>query len=93
MPAILYSYVAINVIRPIARRLVFIEPIISKCFPFVDLLDKIWSILDTFDSVTPTYASTHDRQDVIGWLDSAGFQNIKPTNWGETSFLANKHNS
>ena len=90
IPAMLYSYVAINLIRPISRRLVFIKPIISKCFPFVDLLDKNWSILDTFDSVTPTYASTHDRIEVFDWLSAAGFQNIKPTNWGSTSFLSKK---
>ena len=90
MPAILYSYVAINVIRPIARILVFIKSITSKCFPFVDLPDKNWSILDTFDSVTPMYASTHEREDVFDWLSAAGFQDIKPTNWGKTSFLAKK---
>ena len=90
IPAILYSYMAINVIRPIARRLIFIKSITSKCFPFVDLPDKNWSILDTFDSVTPTYASTHDRQEVFDWLTAAGFQDIKPTNWGATSFLVKK---
>ena len=61
-----------------------------KIFPFVDLPDKNWSILDTFDSVTPTYASTHDREEVIDWLCGADFHDIKPTNWGETSFLARK---
>ena len=90
IPAILYSYVAVNVIQPIARRLVFIKSLTSKCFPFVDLPDKNWSILDTFDSVTPTYASTHDRSEVFDWLSAAGFQDIKPTNWGATSFLAKK---
>ena len=56
----------------------------------MDLPDKNWSILDTFDSVTPTYASTHDREDVFNWLSAAGFHDSKPTNWGETSFLAKK---
>ena len=90
MPAILYSYVVVNVFRSVARRLVFIKSITSKCFPFVDLPDKNWSILDTFDSVTPTYASTYKREEVFDWLCAAGFQDNKPTNWGETSFLARK---
>ena len=56
----------------------------------MDLPDKNWSILDTFDSITPTYASTHDQSEVFDWLSAAGFQDIKPTNWGATSFLAKK---
>ena len=90
IPAIVYSYMAITFIRPILQRFNFMKSKISKCFPFVDLPDKNWSILDTFDSITPTYASTHDRSEVFEWLSAAGFQDIKPTKWGKTSFLVRK---
>ena len=57
----------------------------------MDLPDKNWSILDTFDSVTPTYASTHEQKEVFNWLYASGFQDVKPTNWAKTSFLAKKN--
>ena len=54
------------------------------------IFDKNCSILDTFDSVTPTYASIHDREEVIDWLCGADFHDINPTKWSELFFLARK---
>ena len=89
-PAILYSYIAIYFLRPISKNIRLFRPIIMKLFPFVDLPDKKWSILDTFDSVTPSYASTHESNEVHDWLNKNGFINIVGTDWGSTSFLAKK---
>ena len=60
-------------------------------FPFANLPDRRWSLLDTFDSVTPAYQSAHFSYEVFTWLKQAGFSNIDPTNWGFTSFRAVKH--
>ena len=57
-------------------------------FPFVNLPDKKWSILDTFDSVTPYYASAHESEEVYQWLQDNGFIDISSSNWGSTSFTA-----
>jgi len=89
-PAILYSYLAIYFLRPISKNIRLLRPIIMKLFPFVDLPDKKWSILDTFDSITPSYASTHENNEVHDWLNNSGFINIVDTNWGSTSFFAKR---
>lgn len=54
------------------------------------LRDKNWSYLDTFDSLTPHFASTHEKKDIIKWLKYSNFKKIKKTFWGNTSFKAQK---
>lgn len=38
-----------------------------------------WRLLDTFDSITPVYASTHTQEDVEFWLESLGCRCIRNT--------------
>jgi len=88
LPPLLYSYFTIYIVRIISKKVRRYRPIIQKYFPYVDLPDLQWSILDTFDSVTPTYASTHAREEVNNWLDKAGFSDVHQTKWGEISFIS-----
>jgi len=50
------------------------------------LADRRWSLLDTFDSVTPTHQSFHESYEVFQWFKKAGLSNIEPSDWGSTSF-------
>jgi len=52
--------------------------------------DRNWRILDTFDAITPEYASTHTAEEVEGWLTRAGCENLRQSAWGETSWQAEK---
>lgn len=65
--------------------------IITENFCVVTFIpDKKWRILDTFDAITPEYASTHTSQEVRDWLIKAGCKDISQSDWGETSFQAVK---
>ena len=61
--------------------------------PSMILPDTERSLLDTFDSVTPRYQSTHECHEVFAWLKRAGFVDIEPTAWGSTTFHAIKARS
>ena len=83
-------YLAIYLLKPIYRNSRFLKRRLIKYFPFVDLPDKNWSILDTFDSITPSYASTHENYEVRDWLKKIGFTKILNTKWGKTTFFSRK---
>lgn len=55
-------------------------------FVYLELPDYRWNILDIFDAITPTYASTHTSEEVRKWFEDIGCSNIKATNWGDTSY-------
>jgi SAM-dependent methyltransferase len=84
-PALLYSYFAGYVLRPLVP-----VPVLGKLvrlfFPVVGLPDVNWSILDTFDSVTPTYQSAHESFEVFQWFKESRLVKIEPSNWGFTAY-------
>jgi SAM-dependent methyltransferase len=85
-PPLVYTYGTVYLFWPVAH---FVPPVgraIRALLPFAKLPDFQWSLLDTFDSVTPCYQSAHASYEVFNWLKQAGFTNIEPTNWGFTSF-------
>ncbi|HTQ40716.1 MAG TPA: class I SAM-dependent methyltransferase [Pirellulales bacterium] len=85
-PPLVYTYGTVHLFWPVAH---FVPPVgraIRALLPFIKLPDFQWSLLDTFDSVTPSYQSAHASFEVFSWLKQAGFSNIEPTNWGFTSF-------
>jgi SAM-dependent methyltransferase len=45
-----------------------------------------WRILDTFDAITPTYASTHSEEEVRSWFVNAGCRNIERTKWNKGGY-------
>lgn len=50
-------------------------------FPSVTLPDIRWSILDTFDSITPSFQSSHTLDEVYDWYFKIGFCSIRFAKW------------
>jgi SAM-dependent methyltransferase len=80
-PALAYTYFTVYAFR----RLAFAAPTLGKAirlaFPFAKLPDFDWSLLDTFDSVTPSYQSAHEPYEVFRWLKDSGYMDMQPSNW------------
>ena len=55
---------------------------IRLIFPSVTLPDVRWSVLDTFDSVTPSYQSAHTVYEVYTWFQKVGYKKIRVAAWG-----------
>jgi ubiquinone/menaquinone biosynthesis C-methylase UbiE len=89
-PAIAYTYFFVNFHWYFLKKIKLISNAFKLFFPVVILPDKNWSYLDTFDSLTPVYASAHTDKEVRKWLISSGFTKIKKTFWGNTSFQGRK---
>lgn len=89
-PPLIYAYFTIFAFWPIARSIPVLGKAVRIFFPFVNLPDVNWSILDTFDSVTPSYQSAHESFEVFTWLRKAGFKEVEPTDWGFTSYKGKK---
>lgn len=90
-PALFYSYFTVFILRPFTKISKILDYLIRIPFPFCNEPDIKWSLLDTFDSVTPKYQSTHETYEVYSWLKSNNFNNIRPTNWGSASFKGYKN--
>lgn len=52
--------------------------------------DARWRLLDTFDAVTPHYASCHTAEEVQAWMSESGCRNIRQAPWSVTSFTGTK---
>jgi len=89
-PPLAYTCLTNYLLRPLVRAMPTLARPLRMGFPFVMLPDRRWSILDTFDSVTPSYQSAHECYEVFRWLKDSSFENIEPTNWGFTSFRGTK---
>jgi SAM-dependent methyltransferase len=88
-PPLVYSYMTAYGLRPFAP----IPPLrktLKVFFPHIQLPDPRWSLLDTFDSVTPSYQSAHESYEVFEWFKSAGLTGIEPSPWGFTAYHGRK---
>lgn len=85
-PPLLYSQLTTLLFGPIANVSRPLGLPIKVIFPFVNLPDRRWSLLDTFDSVTPSYQSTHESFEVFSWFKTLNFKQMEPTNWSFTSY-------
>lgn len=92
-PPLLYTWFTVFLIRPVAKWIPPLGKAIWIFFPFVRLPDRNWSLLDTFDSVTPSYQSAHESYEVFSWLRKVGFSDVEPTNWGFTSYRGVKRDA
>ena len=54
--------------------------------PNPELPDIDWAILDTFDSLSPAYASTHESDEVESWFLNANFQKLSKMDWNDATF-------
>jgi SAM-dependent methyltransferase len=84
-PPLLYTYAIVYLVR-LLRPLPLVCRPVHAVFPSKDLPDLTWSLVDTFDSVTPSYQWAHECHEVFAWLKQAGLCEIEPTRWGPTSF-------
>lgn len=89
-PALWYSYFAAYVTLPLQRHVHLIGRLIRFFLPTCELPDREWTLLDTFDSVTPAYQSSHESYKVYPWLKGVGFADIEPTNWGFCAYRGRK---
>jgi len=85
VPPLVYAHLVTRT----ARLLRYVPPtdrLLNTLCPSKDLPDINWSVLDTFDAVTPSHQSAHTCHEVFTWLKRAGLQDIEPTTWAPTSF-------
>jgi len=82
-----YAYATAYGLRPL-RRIPLLSQAARLLLPCIHLPDVRWSVLDTFDSVTPSYQSAHEAFEVFQWIKSAGFEEIEPGDWGYSAFHA-----
>lgn len=59
----------------------FLSYPIRLIFPSVTLPDVRWSVLDTFDSVTPSYQSAHTVYEVQSWFKKMNFKDTRIASW------------
>jgi SAM-dependent methyltransferase len=91
-----YAHFAAYVAAPILQKLKamgawhlvqYIERNLLVC---LRLKDARWRVLDVFDAITPTIASTHTPEEVRSWLENAGCGDVRTTYWCPTSFAARR---
>lgn len=96
-PALFYSYLSANYIFyilafikkiPKVRRIAYILE--KYALVNLEIPDANWRFLDIFDAITPYYASTHTGEEVSGWFEKAGCEEIRTTEWCPTSIVAVK---
>jgi SAM-dependent methyltransferase len=96
-PALAYAYLSAYLLSPlmaVARRI----PGLSHLARYLErnllvtlrLPDVRWSVLDIFDAITPSIASTHTKDQVCAWMTQANCVNIHRTAWCETSLVGTK---
>ena len=85
--ALVYSYIIIVLTRPVDRNKFLrnaLNPILSY-FPRMQLKSIRWSILDTFDSLTPQYQRGISSFELYTAMHKSSIINIRPVGWGGTS--------
>lgn len=88
--ALIYSKLLCTVLHPIGKLWRPLTYPIRLIFPTVYLPDLRWSVLDTFDSLTTSYQSTHTGEEVSSWMSSHGFRDVRQQSWGSTSWTGVK---
>ena len=84
-PPLVYSYIAAYGLHHFVR-IPGIGKMIRLLFPFIPLVDAKWSLLDTFDSLTPTHQSAHESYEVFRWLKDLDLNEIEPGDWGYSAY-------
>ncbi len=96
-PALAYTYLSAYLLTPLIaegkqiprlnRWLRYVE---QNWLVALNLPDIRWRLLDIFDAITPSIATTHTGDEVRGWMEKVGCTNVKTTEWGETSVIGIK---
>ena len=91
-PPLMYSYAIAYITYPIAksRRLYqLLKPILGY-FPHAALADLEWSVLTTFDAVTPTNQVGISLYELFQWFKQAKLHDIEPGSWKGSNLTARK---
>ena len=80
-PPLIYSYLFGGLNHYLAKLNRFLTYPIKIIFPTISLPDLRWSILDTFDSITTSYQSSHTFYEVYSWLKDSGYSESRPGIW------------
>jgi SAM-dependent methyltransferase len=93
-PALLYSYFSAIVLTFLFNHgkrhgifNTFVKYLEEQWLPCLYIPDVRWRILDVFDGITPSIASTHSPEEVREWCIRAGCSNYNFTGWGDTSIV------
>lgn len=91
-PALAYSYFSAYGLIPIFRlgkrmpvMRQFCRWLERNWIVVVDLPDRRWRVLDTFDAITPHYASTHSTSEVLQWMNRSGCVQVQLAPWCSTA--------
>lgn len=84
LPPLIYSWFTTYVVAPFDK-IPIIRGITYRAFPHIRLADPQWSYLDTFDSITTSYQSGHDFDEVYQWFIHGGLDEIEKSEWGGVS--------
>ena len=89
---LLYSRTVVFLFRPLEKfkKLKSILKPIIMYFPHIQLPDYTWSVLDTFDSVTPSYQKGISPFELYSYMSQSGMSMVKPVNWGGTSLKGSR---
>lgn len=87
-PILIYTYFFVTIYHFIAKILNFRLLTIFQLsiFPCFIYRDKNWSLLDTFDSLSPEFASTHSNQEVYNWFEKNNFKKISKIGTYDSNF-------
>jgi ubiquinone/menaquinone biosynthesis C-methylase UbiE len=91
-PALIYTYLVVYIttlIRKIPVVRTLFHPFLYF-FPSIILKDTTWSILNTFDSITPSNQYGFTIYQVFKWFKKANLKDIEPSDWAGASLNARK---
>lgn len=91
-PALIYTYTVVYT-RLIISKIPIVRTLLYPLFhffPSIKLKDISWSILNTFDSVTPSNQYVYTIHQVFSWFKQSGLKNIEPSEWAGASLFAKK---
>ncbi len=84
------AYPVLEAVRRIPLLGKYIASLTERLFIVnVHLPEAHWRMLDVFDASTPFYASTHTKDEILGWYQQAGIQNAHSVK-GENTFIGTK---
>jgi SAM-dependent methyltransferase len=92
-PALAYAWFSALMLGPLAiwgQHVPILRRVLACLWRFglvvVPLPDYRWRLLDAFDAITPTIATSHTAEEVEAWMKAADCVQVGPRPWGSTSF-------
>ena len=96
-PALAYAYLSAYVLTPVlgkGKRIPGVARLLDglekNWLVILALPDARWRVLDVFDAITPSIATTHSGEEVMAWFEQAGCTGMLTTPWCSTSVVGIK---